>query len=425
VSSILTGTTFVSLGPAAMGCQGLSFCLERINMQRRSFVKALALSSIFGPSALSAETKNSRSIIWLWLGGGASHIETFNPIPDAPVEYRGVTGHVTGKNGIQLGGNFTELSKHTDKISVVRSFGHGDSNHDTGSRWVMTGNRTAANAPTYPNMGSIASYFFGPNNTANGVPNYIREGRIDGDEPAWLGEQHRPFDAKGEGVKSLSSIVSIERLRDRRELLNNLDKSNDYISQLRGQAYNVLLGEAEKAFNIEKEDSKVKESYGGSLGEKLLLARRLTDYGARFVSIHHGGWDHHGSIQNNFNRMGPEIDKAITSLIIDLYESGKKNNVMLVVTGEFGRTPKLNKDAGRDHWPSLTPLMIAGGPYDMGRVIGTSNKKAEVPQDTPYTPKDLMRTLMDYYNIPLDTQKTDNGGRPRYLVEGDSRNILV
>ena len=168
----------------------------------------------------------------------------------------------------------------------------------------------------------------------------------------------------------------------------------------------------------------MRNKYGGGIGEQMLLARRLVEKGTRFVTIQYGGWDMHGNISKSLKGRVPPLDQALSTFIDDVNEKGMNKDILLIVTGEFGRTYRINKNGGRDHWPQLSTLMFSGGDFEMGRAIGESTDKAETPKSDPYGPMDVTATLFSHFGIDLSTQKVDFAGRPRYLVEGDARVIL-
>ena len=194
-------------------------------------------------------------------------------------------------------------------------------------------------------------------------------------------------------------------------------------SRIGNTAYNVILGNAKEAFDIDKEPEAMREKYGkGGIGDQMLLARRLAQFGTKFVTVHYGGWDMHGNIKKSLEGKVPPLDKALAAFVDDIYESGISEKVLLVVTGEFGRT-RLNQNGGRDHWPSITPMLLSGGSYDHGRVIGRSDK-AYYPTESKVGPIDVAATLFDHFQIDTNIQKVDQSGRPRYLLEGDGRVFL-
>jgi hypothetical protein len=391
--------------------------------------------SSMGLSDAYAETlpANEKSVVWLWLGGGATHIETFDPKPMAPEGVRSTTGSIMTNRDFLLGGNFIKMSTRGDKITVVRSFAHRNSSHRTGTHWVMTGHNSTDNTPQStqqePSYGSIMSSVYGANHPVNGMPTYVRVNGISFDGPAWLGGQYKPYEASGEGVSNLKSRVESNRFLDRRNLVSSFDKlkiTNDLElwGDLRKQSYGLILGNASEAFDLDKESKPSRDKYGKGLGEQMLLARRLVENGTKFVTLHYGGWDMHGNIAKSLNGRMPPLDHALSTFIDDLHDRGMSKNVLLVVTGEFGRTYRVNKNAGRDHWPQLSPLMFSGGDFDMGRVIGESTAKAETPKGDPLGPKDVTATLFSHLGIDPQTQKIDFAGRPRYFVESDAKVIL-
>jgi len=409
-----------------------------VHFNRREFMKIGAIGaglSSMGLSDAYAETlpANEKSVVWLWLGGGATHIETFDPKPMAPEGVRSTTGSIMTNGDFLLGGNFIKMSTRGDKITVVRSFAHRNSSHRTGTHWVMTGHNSTDNTPQStqqePSYGSIMSSVYGANHPANGMPTYVRVNGISFDGPAWLGGQYKPYEASGEGVSNLKSRVENNRFLDRRNLVSSFDKlkiTNDLElwGDLRKQSYGLILGNASEAFDLDKESKPSRDKYGKGLGEQMLLARRLVENGTKFVTLHYGGWDMHGNIAKSLNGRMPPLDHALSTFIDDLHDRGMSKNVLLVVTGEFGRTYRVNKNAGRDHWPQLSPLMFSGGDFDMGRVIGESTAKAETPKSDPLGPKDVTATLFSHLGIDPQTQKIDFAGRPRYFVDSDAKIIL-
>ena len=409
-----------------------------VHFNRREFMKIGAIGAGLSSMGLSDAhagilPANEKSVVWLWLGGGATHIETFDPKPMAPEGVRSTTGSIMTNGDFLLCGNFIKMSTRGDKITVVRSFAHRNSSHRTGTHWVMTGHNSTDNTPQStqqePSYGSIMSSVYGANHPANGMPTYVRVNGISFDGPAWLGGQYKPYEASGEGVSNLKSRVESNRFLDRRNLVSSFDKlkiTNDLElwGDLRKQSYGLILGNASEAFDLDKESKPSRDKYGKGLGEQMLLARRLVENGTKFVTLHYGGWDMHGNIAKSLNGRMPPLDHALSTFIDDLHDRGMSKNVLLVVTGEFGRTYRVNKNAGRDHWPQLSPLMFSGGDFDMGRVIGESTAKAETPKSDPLGPKDVTATLFAHLGIDPQTQKIDFAGRPRYFVDSDAKVIL-
>ena len=408
---------------------------------RRDFLKigglglgALGLPSLLAARAEAAEagrTVKDTSVVWLWLGGGPTHVETFDPKMSAPKEYRSATGEVvTNVPGITLGGNFQQMAKVADKMAFVRAFAHGNSGHGGGTHWVMTGynNRNIDNGglPSRPSMGSITAKVRGPNNPVSGMPTYVRIGGIGSDGPAFLGTSYAPFGTSGQARNNMKLQTQLERVADRRSLLVGFDKFRrdadrtglmDGLDAFEKQAFNLVLGKAPEAFNIGKEDPRVVAKYGGGLGQNMLLARRLCEAGCGFVTLSYGGWDMHGNIQRSMNGRGPTVDRAVSAFVDDIYQRGLGDKVMLVISGEFGRTPKINRNAGRDHWAPLSTLALAGGGLKMGQTVGESDAKVYRPKTAPIGPQDLMATVFHVLGIDQKLQFINQSGRPVFMVE--------
>jgi uncharacterized protein (DUF1501 family) len=381
-------------------------------------------------AAAAGTSSRNTSVVWLWLGGGPTHVETFDPKMEAPAEYRSTTGSVkTNLPGVEIGGTFEKTAKVADKMAFFRSFAHRNSGHGGGTHWVMTGYDFVAadnGAPANkPGMGAILSRFRGPNNAATGLPTYVRMGGILGDGPSWLGAPYAPFDVLGRARSNMNLTVPADRLDDRKGLLKNfdsLDRRLDASGLMTGmdnfeqQAFDLILSKSKEVFDVSKEDPKTRERYGPRLGEQLLAARRLCEAGAGFVTINYGGWDMHGGIANAMKNLGPKVDQAVSAFVQDCHDRGLNENVLLVVTGEFGRTPRINQNAGRDHWAPLSTLALSGGGLRMGQVVGESTAKAEVPKSRPIGPQDLMATVFHVLGLPQDLQYRDPSGRPQNMV---------
>ena len=340
---------------------------------------------------------------------------------------RAVNGWIKTAGGYHIGSDWSNLATVGDKMTVVRSFAHGNASHRTGTHWVMTGYNSTDNTPQSPaynpSYGSIAASAYGTNNPITGMPAYVRVNNITYDGGAWLGSDYKPYDATGEGVKNLQLKIDKDHFLGRQDLLSKLDNLQDG-STLRDQSYNMLLGNIASAFDVKKEDPKTMETYGKGIGEQLLLARRLAEKGTKFITVQYGGWDMHGNISGALKGRVPPIDKALAALINDIHNKGMNKNVMVVVTGEFGRTYKINANAGRDHWPRLSPLMISGGDFSMGHALGESTSKAEEPKTNPFNPQNLTATLLKHFGIDQHTQRLDMGGRPRYFLDVGTKSIL-
>ncbi len=408
---------------------------------RRDFLKVGVLggTSLLLPDLLRARaraasegrTVKDTSVVWLWLGGGPTHVETFDPKMTAPAEYRSATGEVpTAIPGVTFGGTFPQMARMADKMAIVRSFAHRNSGHGGGTHWVMTGydNRQADNGgvPGRPSMGSILSRWRGANHPVTGAPTYVRFGNIFGDGPAFLGTAYAPFDQNGQARRNMNLTLPAERVENRRHLLTALDTINrkmdhsglmEGLDQFEQQSFELVFGSASKAFDLKSEDPKIVEKYGRGLGASLLTARRLCEAGVGFVTINYGGWDMHGNIVQGLRRRAPELDRAVATFLDDVHQRGLSDNILLVITGEFGRTPRINRNAGRDHWAPLSTLALAGGGLRMGQVVGESAPKVDVPQSKPISPQDLMATMFHVLGIDRRVQYLSPSGRPVYMIE--------
>jgi hypothetical protein len=421
---------------------------------RRDFLKvgALGLTGLTLPGLLrlrSAAAANGRSlpdtsVIWLWLGGGPTHIETFDPKMSAPAEFRSMIGAAqTSLPGVQIGSLFPQMARRAHRMAFVRSFTHGNSGHTGGTHFVMTGTdhppADGGAPPIKPSFGSITARVRGANNAGTGIPTYVRLSGLYADGPNWLGSAYAPFDVGGQARNNLNLSMPVGRLHDRRSLLRQFDTMNRRVDQsglLSGldsfdqQAVGLLMGRAREAFEIDREEPRTRDRYTNGtagLGNNLLLARRLCEAGCGFVTMNYAnsnqGWDMHNRMLPQLQQACPPMDRAISVFLDDLEQRGLSEKILLVITGEFGRTPRINGDAGRDHWGPLCTLALAGGGLRMGQVVGDSSSKAEVPRTTPIYPKDLMATIFRVLGIDQQQQFIDQSGRPQFLVPEGARPI--
>jgi hypothetical protein len=426
----------------------------RENTTRRGFLKvgSLAASGLTLPgliraraeAASSGRAAKDTSVVWLWLGGGPTHIETFDPKMDAPAEFRSAVGSLdTSVPGVRIGGLLPEMAKSAHRMAFVRSFAHGNSGHGGGTHYVMTGTdhppADAGSPPIKPSFGSIVSRVRGTNHPQSGIPTYVRLSGLFADGPNWLGTAYSPFDTGGEARNNMSLKVDTNRLGDRRGLLEGLDRLDRKadrtgamagLDQFETQAFDLILGKAKEAFDLQNEDARVREWYnsgGTTLGDQLLMARRLCEAGCGFVTLNYANsyqaWDMHEKIVPQLQQACPPLDRAISVFLEDLAQRGLSEKILLVITGEFGRTPRINGVAGRDHWGPLCTLALAGGGLKMGQVVGESSAKAEVPKTAPIYPKDLMATIFHVLGIDPQTQFPDSAGRPTYLLPDGAQPI--
>lgn len=408
---------------------------------RRNFLKVgtLGMGAMGLPSLLAArasaeaqgQTVKDTAVVWLWLSGGPTHVETFDPKMTAPVEYRSTTGEAKTKiPGLTLGGTFPKMAQMADQLAVVRSFAHTNSGHGGGTHFLMTGydNRNIDNGglPSRPSLGSIVAKQRGSNHPVTGMPTYVRLGGIGSDGPAFLGTAYAPFGSNREAKGNMSLQTSVDRLDDRRALLEGFDRfkrNSDQTGLMEGldafeqQAFNLVLGKAPQAFDLKKEDPKIVQRYGRGLGEQMLIARRLCEAGCGFVTLNYGGWDMHGSIKRSMESRGPVVDHAVATFLDDVKQRGLNKKILLVISGEFGRTPKINRNAGRDHWAPLSTLALAGGGLRMGQAVGESDAKLYRPATDAIGPQDLMATIFDVMGIDRKLQFVNQSGRPVYMIE--------
>lgn len=405
----------------------------------------LSMSDLLRLRANSAERgveQRDTAVIFLELAGGPTQHETYDPKPDAPQEYRGPFNPInTNLPGIQFSQLMTEQAKLMDKLVVIRSIHHNSGSHGTSAHLTQTGYylRDRQNRDNdMPCIGSYTSRIRGAN--AAGVPAFVsiprsmRFGRA-----GWLGKGYNPFDtgldahAKNFRVPNLTLLkgLTAERMKDRQSLLAGFDASRktidnqgvaQAIDQFTLQAFDMVTGDAARnAFDIAKEADKTRDRYGRSaMGQNMLLARRLIECGVSFVSVRCnslGSWDDHVKIADRMTKKGPSYDRAVAALIQDLHERGLDRKTLVVAMGEFGRTPRINRNAGRDHWGRVMSVVLACGGLQGGQIIGSSDSKGAVPQDNPYRPENILAML--YLHLGIDASLTfpDHSGRPRYLLE--------
>jgi hypothetical protein len=390
----------------------------------------------------SGKAVKDTSVILLFLDGGASQFETFDPKIDVPKEYRSLFGITKTKlPGIQFDSHFPKMAQLADRMAVLRTLTHADGDHGGATHWMKTGHPWPASAlgkapiipQQNPSIGSIAARARGAINPDTGVPRYVRvlsnHGGYPGDDAVWLGQAYAPFRV-GRGRNTLLDDMSLqikpEQLDDRRALLkmfDTLDRKLDSSGVALGmdgfqqQAINVLLGRAKQAFDLAREPSKLRDAYGPRLGQELLLARRLCEAGASFVTLNNGYWDHHDGIVPGINKLAPPLDQAVSAFAADVQARGLEKDILLLVTGEFGRSPRLSGGPGRDHWAPLNCAVLLGGGLKMGQVVGESDEKGAYPKSRPLTPQDLMATIFHVLGIDLKVQYTHPSGRPMSMID--------
>ena len=388
---------------------------------------SLGLSDLLKARAVGPNAKNAskaKSAIFVYLPGGPSHIDMWDPKPDAPAEIRGeFKGTETNIPGIRINELFTRQAAMFQHFAAVRGVVSVNEHSDS---LVMTGYSDIENRiMNHPSFGSVLSKLRGMND--DGIPPFVSlRGASKGTEPGYLGVAHRPFTPEGQGVANLRPTPANagERLTKRRDLLNQFDdfrKESDTtgtangIDQFTSRAFEIVSsGTVRKALDLSKEKAKVRESYRGV--ENFLTARRLIEAGVGCLTLSYGGWDTHVNNFVQLKRQLPILDRAIGNLVTDLKERGMLDEVAIVVWGEFGRTPKINGTAGRDHWPTAMNALVAGGGLRTGQVVGGTNSNAEKPKDRGYPVQRVLSTV--YHALGIDPGMTflDTFGRPQHLL---------
>jgi hypothetical protein len=371
-------------------------------------------------------------------------MDSYDVKESAPAEYRGpMTATATNVAGIRICDQMPEQAKVMDKLAIVRSLHHSTGDHFAGAHWMLTGyhGSTAANLdPMYPSAGSITAKVRGANKP--GVPAYVAVpiaasvGLVPGyNSAAYLGTAYNPFQASGDPNNPNFSVqnlrlpgsVTVNQLDDRRKLLGSFDTMRrdvertgqlDTLDKFQRQAYEMISGPAaRRAFDLSKEDPRLRDRYGRhTWGQSTLLARRLVEAGVTFVTVHVGGWDHHAAIGPAMKNVLPILDKALAGLVTDLSDRGLYEKVALCVCGEFGRTPRVNKDAGRDHWGEAGFCLLGGGGLQGGVVVGSTNVKGERPKDRAVGPEDMLATLYHVLGIDKGLKFIDRSGRPHEVL---------
>jgi Protein of unknown function (DUF1501) len=366
----------------------------------------------------------TKSAIMIYLPGGPSHMDMYDLKPDAPKEFRGEFNPIaTNVPGVQICEHFPMQAKMWDKLACVRSIVSVDEHSDS---LVMTGYSDRDNRiASHPSFGSVVSKIRG---SGNSVPPFVSlRGMSRGTEPGFLGISHRPFTPSGQGQANLrlAQGVSEARLDERKDLLKGMDDLNREIdasgtmsgldSFTQRAIEMVTSGNVRKALDLQKEDSKVRERYKGV--EQFLTARRLIEAGVGCVTLSIGGWDTHGQNFQTLKRQLPQVDRGIANLVADLHELGLGNEVVTIMWGEFGRTPKINNNAGRDHWSPVMGAMIAGGGLKMGQAVGASTARGERPKDRPYPASQVLSTVYKAVGIDASTTFPNGFGRPMYVLD--------
>ena len=432
-------------GPQTRFCDGIS---------RRNFLKigALGLGGLALPQLLEVEARagirrSHKAVIMIYLPGGPPHQDMFEIKVDAPMEIRGEFKPIpTNVPGIQICEHLPLMAKMMDKLAVVRSVVGARDDHSDFQ--CMTGRLSREQPPGgWPSFGAVISKLQGPTDLS--VPPFVglepkmQHRPYNAATPGFLGAARGSFRPGGEGKTDMVlNGVTLERLEDRRTLLSSFDRFRrdvdasglmEGVDAFNQQALGVLTSsKLLEALDFQREDKKIIERYGKGdpkphgdaapmLTEQFLVARRLVEAGARVVTVAFGFWDYHGNNHKNAKADLPLLDRGVTALVQDLHERGLDQDVSVVVWGEFGRTPTINKDAGRDHWPKVSCALLAGGGMKTGQAIGATDRLGGEATERPVDFQEVFATL--YHNMGIDANKTtitDLSGRPRYLVDSYS-----
>jgi hypothetical protein len=449
-------------GANRLGCAEFRNHLRQID--RRTFVRAgmlgatgLALSDLLRAEKLAAQdskpTKRQNAVIILWMRGGPSQHETWDPKPDAPAEIRGAFRAIPTKvSGIRICELLPMSARMMDKWSIVRSLTHNDAGHSSGDQICFTGYPAGAN-PEHniaPSCGSVVAKQLQNRNPK--LPAYVMIPRLlPGADAGWLGPAYRPFETQADpaadgpfNVPNLQApqAISVSRLDDRKSLLSSFDglrRSMDASGQMEAmdefnqRAWDIITGpEARAAFDLESEPRKIRERYGfmpefkaptpdrcgvPAWSQRILLARRLVEAGVRLVTVDVRWWDTHvEGVETMRDGFLPRWDRAYTALLEDLDQRGLLETTMVVAWGEFGRSPQMNKQSGRDHWPHVFSAAVAGGGIQGGRAVGSSDDKGGYPKDNPKTPQDMLATIYRHVGVDVNAEYLDHSGRPRPVL---------
>lgn len=436
----------LTLGQNSGYCDGMSR-RDALRIGGTGILGGLSLPALLEMQANAANgrTARAKSIIFFMLEGGPSHIDMWDLKPEAPSEIRGpfqpISTNVPGTHISQL---LPHCAKITDKLAIMRSHSHGDNGHQTGRHRVFTGyppsfaDGQASGMPfneTYPSIGSIVSRELGPRGT---VPPYIEmPNPLGPGGPGFYGAKYSPFTIETDPVEpsfkvrdlSVAKGIDQNRFERRRRLLLEAQQLGSQDQAGRAAAMStfyekalslVTSPEAKKAFDIQSESPELRERYGyTSIGQCALLGRRLVEAGCRFIGIDHGSWDTHvDNFTGHEKALVPPTDQALSALVTDLDDRGMLDDTLIMMLGEMGRTPRINGNAGRDHWSQCQAVIFAGGGVKQGVVIGASDKTASYPTTHPYNIQDLLRTVFHLMGIDSDKIYKTPLGRPVPLVNG-------
>ncbi len=419
---------------------------------RRDFLRigaltpvGLSLANLLSIEKALASTSGTaggraKSVLLVYLGGGLSHHDSFDPKPEAVEEIRGKYGTIpTRVSGLRVTELLPKMAAQMDKVTLIRSGTHENDHHETATNWVLSG-RFGSAFGDHPAMGAVVAHETGFTGL---VPPYVAVPKNPSftwelGRSAWLGGRYESFKCgnpndAGFKVRDLAQqgSVSAQSMERRKTLLQAVDslatqiKGNDQIATYDefGQkaAEMVLSPRAQAAFDVSREDSKLRDEYGRTeFGQSCLMARRLVEAGVRFVTVNYGGWDHHKKIFPGLDKKLPEFDQGFAALLRDMHDRGTLKETLVVAMGEFGRTPKVNKDAGRDHWGRAGSMIFAGAGVRGGQVIGATDKNGAFVTDRPVRPADVCWTIYDALGIDPAKLLLMPDGRPTHILSEGS-----
>lgn len=420
------GNPFGRRGFLAAGvCGGLGLSLPELLMRQAS-------AELKEYDSIPAKAK---SVIHVFLPGGMAQQESFDPKPYSPLEYRGEMRTIKTNTGEVICESLPQLAKRADKYSVIRSMTHGEAAHERGTHNMFTGYKPSP-ALQYPSFGAVVSHEYGPRNNLPAyvcIPNVPNEHAGTGYLPSSYGAFALGSDPANSNFKvrdlNLAGGVDEDRFLRRKAALDVVNRqfvsatSADNVEAMNSfyqRAYDLIdTPAAREAFDISKEDDKLRDRYGrNQAGQRMLMARRLVEAGTRLVTLTYGGWDMHQNITRGITNTMPAFDQALATLLDDLSDRGLLDETLVMVSTEFGRTPKVNNDAGRDHWPKVFSVLLAGGGIKNGMFYGASDSTASEPEDSPVSPEDLATTMYHLLGIVADKELMAPGDRPIEIVDG-------
>lgn len=447
----------IHAGTTGRYCDGFS---------RRSFLQVglAGMASVGLPQILRAKEESAAlgtprkdtSVIMIWLDGGPGHMDMYDMKPEAPAEYRGLWNPIrTNVEGFDITELYPLQAKIADKFSIVRSLYHNQGDHFTGGHYMLTGRGGASGAeasPKYPFVGAIATSVTGPRKP--GMPAHaavpyassigLRPGYFGA---SYLGLAHNPFETDGDPNADNFRVANIQmpgemsvgRLEDRQGLSRFFDKLRrdvdtrgtlSAIDRFDAQAYELVAGAAaRKAFDINTEDPRLRDKYGRHpWAQSALLARRLVEAGSTMVTVHLGGWDHHWDLKASYERLLPIVDQMVAALFDDLATRGMSDQVLVMLCGEFSRTPRMNNGGnggapmsmgtpGRDHWGNAMFCLMGGGGVKGGQIVGSTNRLGEAPKDRPIKPADIHHTMFHVLGVDPSLNFLNHAGRPIPALE--------